>query len=57
MYKIFSDAGVWRKIAYDWKQTAEMLAIDLGDKKIADEVYEGIRDRMYKNIRERMKSE
>jgi hypothetical protein len=57
MYKMFSDAGLWRKIAYDWKQTAEMLAIELGDKKIADDVYEGIRDRMYKNVRKRMKSE
>ena len=57
MYKIFSDAAIWRKIAYDWKQTAEMLAIDLGDKEIANDVYEGIRDRMYKNVRKRMKSE
>jgi hypothetical protein len=45
-----------KKIANDWQQTAEMLAIDLGDVKIAMETYTDIKDGLYDKVRERIKS-
>jgi hypothetical protein len=43
-----------RKAAYDWEQTAKMLAIDLGDAELAYEVYEDIQSGLYDKVRERM---
>jgi hypothetical protein len=44
----------WRKIAKDWQQTAEALAIDLGDALIAHEVYADIRSGLYEKVRSRL---
>jgi len=44
----------WKKIADDWRKTAEALAISLGDLEIAQNVYEDIRDGLYDIVRERM---
>jgi hypothetical protein len=46
---------VWRKTAQDWQQTAEMLAIDLGDIRIAFDLYADIKDGLYDKVRERLK--
>jgi len=43
-----------RKIAYDWEQTAKMLAIDLGNSELAYEIYEDIQDGLYDKVRERL---
>ena len=45
----------WKKIANDWQQTAEMLAVDLGDVGIATELYEDIATGLYDKVRERIK--
>ena len=45
-----------RKEAADWKQTAEMLAIDLGKIEYAAAVYEDIQSGLYDKVRERLKS-
>ena len=46
---------VWIKTARDWRQTAEMLAIDLGDIQIAFDLYADIKDGLYDKVRERLK--
>ncbi len=43
-----------RKIAKDWKETAEMLAIDLGKIEYAAAVYEDVQSGLYDKVRERM---
>lgn len=43
-----------RIAAYNWEQTAKMLAIDLGSVEIAYELYEDITDGLYDKVRERM---
>ena len=45
-----------RKSARDWKETAEVLAIELGDIKYAQEAYWDIQDGLYAKIRERLKA-
>ena len=45
-----------RKSARDWKETAEVLAIELGDIKYAQEAYWDIQDGLYAKVRERIKS-
>jgi hypothetical protein len=57
MQDMITEIKHWKKIANDWRQTAEMLAIDLGDAEIATEVYEDIKDGLYDRVRERMKKE
>jgi hypothetical protein len=44
-----------RKEAADWKQTAEMLAIDLGKIEYAAAVYDDVQSGLYDKVRERMK--
>jgi hypothetical protein len=44
-----------RKTAYDWEQTAKMLAIDLGNVELAYEIYEDIQDGLYDKVRERLR--
>jgi hypothetical protein len=48
------DIKLYKKIIADWKETAEALAISLGDVEIAQNVYEDIRDGLYEVVRERM---
>jgi len=43
-----------KKMISNWKETAEALAISLGDVEIAQNVYEDIRDGLYDIVRERM---
>jgi hypothetical protein len=57
MQDMITEIKHWKKIANDWQQTAEMLAIDLGDVQIATEVYEDIKGGLYDRVRERMKKE
>jgi hypothetical protein len=45
---------LYQKMTADWKETAEALAISLGDVEIAQNVYEDIRDGLYDIVRERM---
>ena len=45
-----------RRNAEYWKQTAEVLAIELGDIKYAQEAYWDIQDGLYAKIRERLKA-
>jgi hypothetical protein len=44
-----------RKEASDWKQTAEMLAIDLGKIDYAAAVYDDVQSGLYDKVRERLK--
>jgi glutamate synthase domain-containing protein 2 len=46
----------WKKIADDWKKTAEALAIDLGKIEYAQTAYEDITDGLYDTVRARMQS-
>jgi hypothetical protein len=48
------DIKIYKKIIADWKETAEALAISLGDVEIAQDVYQDIRDGLYEVVRERM---
>jgi hypothetical protein len=43
-----------RKIAADWKETAQLLAVDLGKIEYAQALYEDISDGLYDKVRERM---
>lgn len=43
-----------RKEAADWKQTAEMLAIDLGKIEYAATVYDDVQSGLYDKIRQRI---
>jgi hypothetical protein len=46
-----------RKMVADWKETAEMLAIDLGNPDCAIEVYIDIKEGLYDKIRNRMQND
>ena len=54
MQDIITEIKHWKKIANDWQQTAEMLAIDLGDVQVAFELYADIKDGLYDKVRERI---
>lgn len=43
-----------RKIAADWKETAQLLAVDLGSIEYAQVLYEDISDGIYDKVRKRM---
>ena len=43
-----------RKIAADWKETAQLLAIDLGKIEYAQVLYEDISEGLYEKVRERL---
>lgn len=43
-----------RKIAADWKETAQLLAVDLGKIEYAQALYEDISDGIYDKVRKRM---
>lgn len=45
-----------RQMVRDWKQTAEMLAMDLGKVEYAQAVYEDVSEGLYEKVRERIKS-
>jgi len=45
-----------RKEAADWKQTAQMLAMDLGKIEYAAVVYDDVQSGLYEKVRERIKS-
>ncbi len=45
------------KMVGDWKETAEMLAIDLGNPDCAIEVYIDIKEGLYKTVRERQQKQ
>ena len=45
-----------RQMLRDWKQTAEMLAMDLGKVEYAQAVYEDVSEGLYEKVRERIKS-
>ena len=57
MQDMITEVKHWKKVANDWRQTANMLAIDLGDVEIAKKIYEDIKDGLYDKVRERMKKE
>jgi hypothetical protein len=48
------DIKLYQKMTADWKETAEALAISLGDVEIAQDVYEDISSGLYEVVRERM---
>ena len=45
-----------RKEVADWKQTAQMLAMDLGKIEYAAAVYDDVQSGLYEKVRERIKS-
>jgi len=45
-----------RKEAADWKQTAQMLAMDLGKIEYAAAVYDDVQSGLYEKVRERLKN-
>jgi hypothetical protein len=45
---------LYEKMIADWKETAEMLAIDLGKIEYAAVVYEDVQSGLYNTVRERM---
>lgn len=45
-----------RQMVRDWKQTAEMLAMDLGKVEYAQVVYEDVADGLYEKVRQRIQS-
>lgn len=45
-----------RKEAADWKQTAQMLAMDLGRIEYAAEIYDDVQSGLYEKVRERLKN-
>lgn len=45
-----------RKEVADWKQTAQMLAMDLGRIEYASEIYDDVQSGLYEKVRERLKS-
>jgi hypothetical protein len=55
MQDMITEIKHWKKIANDWQQTAEMLAMDLGGVSIALELYEDIATGLYDKVRERIK--
>lgn len=48
------DTVDWYKAAQDWKKTAELLAINIGNVKSAQEIYQDIADGLYDRVREKM---
>jgi hypothetical protein len=44
----------WRRIANHWQQTAEILAIEVGDVSIAHELYDDISSGLYEKVRSRL---
>ena len=56
MKDLESDIQNWKKIADNWKKTAEALAIDLGKIEYAQTAYEDITDGLYDTVRARMQS-
>ena len=44
-----------RKMVADWEQTAQMLAMDLGNFKFAEKIYDDVADGLYEKVRERIK--
>ena len=59
LYQLMTDAADeierLRKMVRDWKQTAEMLSMDLGRVEYAQAVYEDVSEGLYKKVRERIK--
>lgn len=55
MQDMITEIKHWKKTSQDWQQTAEMLAMDLGDVQIAFELYADIKDGLYDKVRERLK--
>lgn len=45
-----------RKAVGDWKQTAEMLAMDLGDIEYASDIHLDIQEGLYEKVRERLRT-
>lgn len=45
-----------RKEAADWKQTAQMLAMDLGKIEYAAAIYDDVQSGLYEKVRERLKN-
>jgi hypothetical protein len=45
-----------RKMVADWEQTAQMLAMDLGNFKFAEKIYDDVADGLYDKVRERIKN-
>lgn len=45
-----------RKEVAGWKQTAQMLAMDLGKIEYAAEIYDDVQSGLYEKVRERLKS-
>lgn len=43
-----------RKIAYNWQQTAKVLALDLGHAEYAQEIFEDISSGLYDKVRGRI---
>jgi hypothetical protein len=41
--------------AYNWEQTAKILAVDLGNQELANEIYEDVQDGLYDKVRARIK--
>jgi hypothetical protein len=54
MQDMITEIKYWKKIATDWQQTAEMLAIELGDVSIAHELYDDISSGLYEKVRSRL---
>ena len=48
------DTVDWYKVSQDWKKTAEHLAINIGNVKSAQEIYQDIADGLYDRVREKM---
>ena len=47
---------ILRQMVRDWQQTAEMLAMDLGNRLYAQETYDDVASGVYENVRERLLS-
>ena len=45
-----------RKKVADWKQTAQMLAMDLGKIEYAAAIYDDVQSGLYEKVRERLKT-
>ena len=53
-HEAVSEIQILRKIANDWKQTAKILAMDLGHVEYAEEIFEDIASGLYDKVRGRM---
>lgn len=54
MKELENKIELYKTMIANWKETAQALAISLGDVEIAQNVYEDIRDGLYDIVRERM---